>query len=206
MTYRLDNDDFRRGKLSNHKVFGEAMAILAGDGMLSAAFELIHNDYLKYLNDSTALERRIRAGAAIAAGCGCNGMVAGQVADIEAEGMAASLELLEYIHMNKTAAMIRASVTAGAYIGGAGETTVSAIAEYGENIGLAFQIKDDILDFKNEKEKASYPVIRGLGEACARMEELTDRAIKSVENTEGTDTFYTNILIKMAKGLALRTV
>jgi len=200
----MDNDDYRRGKLTNHKVFGEAMAILAGDGLLSAAFEIMHRDYTKHLNDGTALEKRVRAGAAISAGCGSDGMVAGQVADIEAEGTATSFQLLDYIHMNKTAALLRASMAAGAYIGGASETTALYFAEYGENIGLAFQIKDDLLDFGSEIEKASYPAIHGLGASCERLEVLTEKAIIAAKKAEGTDEHYIEILSEMARKLAVR--
>jgi len=202
----LDNDDMRRGKLTNHKVFGEAMAILAGDGLLSAAFELMHEDYLKHISDTESLKKRIHAGAAIANACGTCGMVAGQVADIEAEGNEVSVELLDFIHLNKTAALIRSSVIAGANIGGAGEQAMQAFSDYGKNLGLAFQITDDILDYGSEEGKASFPAIHGLGESCARLEELTERAVRAAESAEGTDVRYIKILTDMARSLAKRTV
>jgi len=201
----MDNDDMRRGKLTNHKVFGEALAILAGDGLLSAAFELMHADYLKYINDPDALERHIRAGAAIARGCGTDGMIAGQAADIEAEGNVVSAGFVEYIHMNKTAALIRAAATAGAYIGGASGKTIESFSKYGENLGLAFQITDDILDYGKEEGKASYPTIHGLGASCVRLEELTDSAVIAMESAGGTDARYAGILIDFARKLAQRT-
>jgi len=200
----MDNDDMRRGKLTNHKVFGEAMAILAGDGLLSAAFEIMHRDYLKYLDDSEALARRLRAGYAIASGCGIDGMVAGQVADIEAEGTDVSIELLDYIHMKKTAALIRAAVSAGAYLGGANEQAALAFTKYGENLGLAFQITDDILDYGSEEGKASYPAVQGLGVSCARLEELTERAVRAAESAEGTNKQYVDLLTEMALSLSKR--
>jgi len=200
----MDNDDMRRGKLTNHMVFGEAMAILAGDGLLSAAYEMMHIDYLKHLGDTEALARRINAGAAIAEGCGTGGMVAGQTADIEAEGQEVSAELLDYIHLNKTAALIQASIKAGAYIGGASGDAATALAEYGKNIGLAFQIKDDILDYGSEEGKASFPEIHGLGVSCAHLEELTERAVAAVKSAEGTDARYTDILTELAVSLAQR--
>jgi len=200
----MDNDDIRRGKLTNHKVFGEAMAILAGDGLLSAAFEIMHIDYLKHLNNAEALAKRLRAGSAIAAGCGTGGMVAGQVADIEAEGTDVGAEMLDYIHMNKTAALIRAAVSAGAFIGGAGEQAAAALTEYGENLGLAFQITDDIIDYGSEEGKASYPAVQGLGVSCARLEELTERAVKAAYSAEGTDKLYIGLLAEMALSLAKR--
>jgi len=200
----MDNDDYRRGKLTNHKVFGEAMAILAGDGLLSAAFELMHLDYIKYGEDTKALVRRIKAGAAIAEGCGTGGMVAGQAADMEAESMDTGAELLDYIHMNKTAALIRAAVKAGAYIGGASGAAVRALTEYGENLGLAFQIADDILDYESEEGKASYPAVHGLGVSCARLEELTGRAVNAAKSAAWTDAYYIEMLAEMARILAKR--
>jgi len=196
----MDNDDMRRGKLTNHKVFGEAMAILAGDGLLSAAFDLMHRDYLGHMNEPG----RILAGAAITAGCGCYGMVAGQAADIEAEGNPVSAGLLDYIHKNKTAALIKAAVTAGAYIGGADEADVMTLSEYGECLGLAFQITDDILDYGTEEGKASFPAIHGLGVSCARLEELTAKAVQAALSTAGADPLYISILIDMAVDLAKR--
>ena len=202
----MDNDDMRRGKLTNHKVFGEAMAVLAGDGLLSAAFELMHEDYIKHSDDAEALKKRIRAGTAIAEGCGTAGMVAGQSADIEAEGNPVSAGLLDYIHSRKTAALIRSAVRAGAIIGGACDRAVRALTEYGENLGLAFQITDDILDYGSEEGKATYPAVHGLGESCARLEELTARAIAAAESAEGTDARYIEILTEFARSLARRTV
>ena len=200
----MDNDDYRRGKLTSHKVFGEAMAILAGDGLLSAAFELIHNDYISRLNEPDALMTRVRAGAAIAEGSGIRGMVAGQSCDVEAEGTDISPELLDYIHLNKTAALIRAAVKAGACIGGAAEEAVSALTEYGEKTGLAFQIADDILDYGTEEGKASYPAINGLGNSCSRLAELTEQAALALENAEGIDAVYKDILVELAQSFARR--
>ena len=202
----MDNDDMRRGKLTNHKVFGEAMAILAGDGLLSAAYEVMHIDYLKHISDTEALFKRLKAGAAIAEGCGTGGMVAGQTADIEAESMKVSAELLDFIHLNKTAALIKASVKAGAYIGGANDAATLALSEYGKDIGLAFQIKDDILDYGSEEGKASYPDIYGLGVSCAHLEELTERAVTALKSAEGTDEPYIDMLAELAISLAQRAV
>ncbi|WP_312091204.1 polyprenyl synthetase family protein, partial [Aminipila sp.] len=111
----MDDDELRRGVPTNHVVYGEAMAILAGDGLLTSAFEAMNKDMLLYLDDPIKLKRRIRAIYEISKGAGCRGMVAGQVADIEAENKQCSKEMLDYIHLNKTAALITASVRAGAY-------------------------------------------------------------------------------------------
>ena len=213
----MDDDDIRRGKPANHKVFGEGMAILAGDGLLSAAFELMHKDYLLYMDDAAALKRRLRAGEAIVKGCGCRGMVAGQAADIEAEGRAVSAGLLDYIHVNKTAALIRAAVEAGAWLGGAAPGTVRALSVYGENLGLVFQIVDDILDTEGETGdigktagkdardgKATYPALHGLEASRARLDELTERAVDAAAGTKGTDENTIGLLKEMAYSLARR--
>jgi len=154
----MDDDDLRRGKPTNHKVFGEAMAILAGDGLLTFAFEIIaHNAVAAKLSAADAAEL-VRV---VAAGSGSRGMVGGQAADLEAEGWdQASLQngnrkkaqqLLEYIHIHKTAALITASLEAGSILGGATEAQRACLREYGRSIGLAFQIADDILDVVGDK-------------------------------------------------------
>lgn len=201
----MDDDDFRRGKPTNHMVYGEAMAILSGDGLLSAAFELMHNDYLQHMDDVGALKRRIMAGAAITYGCGCIGMVAGQAADIENEGKAVSSETLDFIHENKTAALIRAAAEAGALIGGAKPETVRAMREYGEYLGLAFQIADDILDYDTEEGKAAYPAVHGLEASKNKLDELSAMAADAVLNAQDTDEAYTKVLAKFAMKLAKRT-
>ena len=142
----MDDDDLRRGKPTNHKVFGEAMAILAGDGLLTSAFEAMNKDLFLYFDEPVSLKRRIRAIYEIAKGAGCKGMIAGQAADIEGEGRQCSKEMLDYIHINKTGALIIAAVRAGAHLGGADDKMLSKLTDYAENLGLAFQIADDILD------------------------------------------------------------
>jgi geranylgeranyl diphosphate synthase type II len=212
----MDDDDMRRGMPANHKVFGEAMAILAGDGLLSAAFGLMHEDYLWHAGDQEALRRRVCAGAAIAAACGPCGMVAGQAADIEAEGLDAGPGLLDFIHLHKTAALIRASLAAGARLGGAAPDMANALADYGENLGLAFQIADDVLDAegdtkaigktagKDEKAgKATYPGLHGTEASRARLEALTERAVRAAAES-GIDVYYIDIFTALARSLAHR--
>ncbi len=180
----LDNDDLRRGKPTCHKQFGEATAILAGDGLLTLAFETL----------STAAVEPVRGVAIIrematAAGTR-DGMVGGQVADLEAEGREVAPELLEYIHRSKTAALIRASVVAGALCGGAAEADVARLRRFGENIGWAFQVVDDILDVEESsaalgktagkdqaQRKATYPALYGLEKSHQMARELATRAI-----------------------------
>jgi len=136
----LDNDDLRRGKPTCHKKFGEAAAILAGDALLTLAFETL-------ANSPVDPARRVAILSHVAASAGTvNGMVGGQVADLEAEGRAVQPAELEYIHRSKTAALIRASVVAGAIGGGADDDNVARLKRFGETIGWAFQVVDDILD------------------------------------------------------------
>ena len=112
----MDNDDLRRGVPTNHNVYGDAIAILAGDGLLTSAFEAMNKDMFLYFDDTGKLKQRIRASYEIAKGAGCRGMLAGQSADIEAECRNCSKEMLDYIHINKTAAMIISAVRAGAHL------------------------------------------------------------------------------------------
>ena len=146
----MDNDDLRRGRPTNHKVYGEAMATLAGD---AAAFETMNHDMLLYFDDPAALKKRIRASYEISKGAGCRGMVAGQVADMEAEDKNCSQEMIDYIHLTKTAALIVAAVRAGAQLGNCDPEMLAQLTIYAENLGLAFQICDDILDVIGEEEK-----------------------------------------------------
>lgn len=189
----MDNDDLRRGVPTNHKVYGEAVATLAGDGLQSAAYEAMQRDMLLYLDDPTSLKKRIRAAYEITKGCGCRGVVAGQIADMEAENKNCSPELLDFIHLNKTAAMITAAIRAGAALGSPDPQMLENLTIYAENLGLAFQICDDILDvvgdaeemgkmtgMDQENQKSTYPAIYGLEKSRERLTELTDTAIDAL--------------------------
>ena len=171
----MDNDDYRRGKLTNHKVYGEDIAILAGDALLSASYEVMGKQMLLFLDDEDRLKRLTRAMFELTKGTGVRGMVAGQVADVENEGKACSEEMLTFIHANKTAAFIKSVTLAGGYLGGADEQLLSDLRTYGEHIGLAFQIVDDILDIIGDEktlgkkthvdaqlDKATFPALYGL--------------------------------------------
>jgi len=166
----LDNDDLRRGRPTNHKVFGEAMAILAGDSLLTLAFQVLAQ--LPHCPPARAV--RIIAELATASGT-VGGMIGGQVHDLEGEHMVPTAELLETIHRAKTGALLRASVRMGAIYAGASETQLAALSEYGEHIGLAFQIVDDLLDVEQSSEqlgktagkdtaqhKITFPAVYGL--------------------------------------------
>jgi geranylgeranyl diphosphate synthase, type II len=184
----LDNDDLRRGKPTSHKKFGEANAILAGDGLLTLAFETISAA-------PVSPERRVAMVAEIAGAAGTvNGMVGGQVADLESEGKQVGPETLEYIHRSKTAALIRASVTAGALCAGAVGEDVARLRRFGENIGWAFQVTDDILDVEESsaalgktagkdiaQQKATYPAVFGLERSHQFAEELSAKAIGELD-------------------------
>lgn len=219
----MDDDDLRRGALSNHRVFGEGMAILAGDGLLSAAFELLHRDYIECLKsgNTAALGRRLRAGDAIAAGCGCRGMIAGQVCDIESERKNANgygdKSALEFIIANKTGALIRAAAEAGAWIGGAEETAVRAFSKFGESLGAAFQIADDLLDVEGETAvigktagkdaaagKITYPALYGIRASRDRLLELTETAVNALSGAWEKDGSYVGMLMDMSRSLAER--
>jgi geranylgeranyl diphosphate synthase type II len=165
----LDNDDYRRGKLTNHKVFGDAMAILAGDSLLTLAFQV-----LAQLDAPDYTKARLIAELAVASGT-VGGMIGGQVADLEGEGQPPSAELLESIHRAKTGALLRASLRMGAMAAGASADQYQALSCYGEHVGLAFQIVDDILDVEESSEalgktagkdaaqhKITFPAVYGL--------------------------------------------
>lgn len=184
----LDNDDLRRGKPTCHKKFGEATAILAGDALLTLAFETL-------AKAPVGPARRVAILAHVAASAGTvNGMVGGQVADLEAEGRTIQPADLEYIHRSKTAALIRASVVAGAIGGGADDFDVSHLKQFGEMIGWAFQVVDDILDVEESsaalgktagkdaaQRKATYPSLFGLEKSRQFAKELEARAMAEIE-------------------------
>jgi geranylgeranyl diphosphate synthase type II len=165
----LDNDDYRRGRLTNHKVFGDAMAILAGDSLLTFAFEVL-------AELDTPADRKVAMIAELATASGTvGGMIGGQVADIEGEGKPPEAALLESIHRAKTGALLRASLRLGALYAGASDTEYRALSCYGEHAGLAFQIVDDVLDVEASSEslgktagkdaqqqKITFPAVYGL--------------------------------------------
>lgn len=183
----LDNDDLRRGKPTCHKKFGEATAILAGDALLTLAFETIGHAPV----DSSLCVKMI---VEIAAAAGTmHGMVGGQVADLEAEGKSVGPEMLEYIHRSKTAALIRAAITAGAICAGAPEGDVLKLRRFGETIGWAFQVTDDILDVEESsaalgktagkdiaQQKATYPAVFGLEKSHQIANKLSTKAIREL--------------------------
>ena len=188
----MDDDDFRRGQPTNHKVFGEANAILAGDALLTEAFVLLANDSTGGKIDPEVRRQVIQI---MAKSAGCSGMVGGQVVDMESEGKDIDLPTLEYIHIHKTGALIKAAITIGALLGGADESNLKKLSRYGELAGLAFQIADDILDVtadQNElgkdvgsdeaRGKATYVSLLGLRQARERADELRDMALNTLDD------------------------
>ena len=186
----MDDDDYRRGKPTNHKVFGEAIAILAGDALLTLAFDLLSQSKI---TRQTSAKTLIQIVQELAEGAGHFGMIGGQVVDIESEGKKVSQTELEYIHRHKTAALIRASLVSGAMLSGASAPALKAIREAGTHLGLAFQIVDDILDAtegaarlgktagKDEAaRKATYVSVHGIDRARRMAEGLREDALAAV--------------------------
>ena len=149
----MDNDDLRRGKPTSHKVFGEAIAILAGDALLTRAFDALVETRARDVSGDGAA-RRLRAAGVLGAAAGTSGLIGGQVADLEAEGREdVTVADLERLHRAKTGALLRACVVGGGVLGGAGEEDLGRLARFGDAIGLAFQVVDDILDATEGAEK-----------------------------------------------------
>lgn len=202
----MDNDTLRRGRPTNHVVYGEAMAILAGDALLTHAFA--HMARAAQANPEHAL-RHLRAIGRVAEAAGLTGMVAGQALDVLCEKQGADParreEQLHFIHKNKTAAMIRGALLAGAEIGGASERELTALSRYGAALGLAFQVADDILDAtstteemgktvgKDEKEgKLTYVALYGVDGARQRLDSLTEEAVREVQPVDA-DGFFSDL-------------
>lgn len=183
----MDNDDYRRGVPTNHKVFGEAMAILAGDALLNGAYELMLQ---ASLSDGLNREQRLRAMQIVANAAGAEGMIRGQVVDMESEGKTIGNDTLEFMHRCKTGALIKAPVIAGAILCGASDKDIESLGSYAENIGLAFQIKDDIMDVSGDSAqmgkaagsdaasgKSTYVTLYGIEKAQAMLDKTIEDAL-----------------------------
>jgi geranylgeranyl diphosphate synthase type II len=204
----MDNDDYRRGKLSNHKKFGEATAILAGDGLLNKAYEIGLEAAIKLRSINA-----IKALKTIADSSGTEGMIGGQVIDMDCEVKISSIEELKHMYALKTGAIIKSSVTAGAILAGANEEEIRTLGTYAQKIGLAFQIEDDILDITSTQEKLgkaigsdaannkiTYLTFKSIDEAKKDIEKFTEEAIESL-SIFGDRAIY---LIELAKYLTRR--
>jgi geranylgeranyl diphosphate synthase, type II len=205
----MDNDDLRRGRPTCHKAFDEATALLAGDALLTQAFRVLSADA-----PARNAERQIRVIREIAAAAGTvDGMIGGQMIDIESEGKSVDAATLEYLHRSKTGAMICASAVVGGIIAGAAEDQIEKLRQYGQKIGLAFQIADDILDVTSTSEqlgktpgkdqaanKATYPAVFGIEKSKAKAAELVEQAVEIVSSLEGE----TLILQELARFITSR--
>jgi geranylgeranyl diphosphate synthase type II len=185
----MDNDDLRRGRPTNHKVYGEANAILAGDALLTRAFEMV-----ALRSPGVPADRLLQVVGELSLAAGAPGLVGGQVVDLECEGKQVDLPTLEYIHLHKTGALLRACVVSGALIAGSPQDLLAALAIYARGIGLAFQIIDDILDVTASSEvlgktagkdlaadKTTYPKLLGLEESRQRADALVAEAKAALE-------------------------
>jgi geranylgeranyl diphosphate synthase type II len=196
----MDNDDLRRGKPTNHKIYGEAIAILAGDGLLNEAMIIMLNQCL----DGSS--NKIVASSLIAKASGAQGMIAGQICDILSEGIAISEEELLYMHRNKTGQLIKAGILCGAVLGNASEEDLLDLKEYGDKLGLAFQIKDDILDVigdvdilgKNVKadecnNKTTFITMYGLEKCKTKCNDLTQECFEILKKLKVSTVYLEEI-------------
>ena len=183
----MDNDDFRRGKMTNHKVFGEAMAILAGDSLLNLAFETM----LSAARESCDISS-IKAMQEIAKASGCKGMIGGQAIDLRSDIGSMDEESLLYMYKGKTAALIQASILSGAIIGGASMEHIEKLRDFGLRLGLAYQIQDDLLDDEKDEsiKKCTYLSFYSKEEAEKKVKDLSDRAVSILDSLEDIDTLF----------------
>lgn len=199
----MDNDDYRRGRPTNHKVYGESLAILAGDGLLNLAFETMLESIMKGGGDK---QQRARAAAAIANASGAKGMIAGQVIDLESEEKQVDADVLSRMHRCKTGALIKAPVVSAAILCGAGDDDIEKLEGFAENLGLAFQIKDDILDVEGSTEKlgkkvgsdagnnkSTYVSLFGLEKSKDMLSDVTNEAIICLEKFENKAVFLKSL-------------
>lgn len=200
----MDNDDLRRGRPTNHKVFGEDIALIAGDGLLTMAFEIM-------LNAQIESDKIVKASKSLAKYAGVHGMIGGQCIDLQSEGKILDIKQLKAMNMGKTVAIIKSACEMGVIVGGGTERQIDSAKEYAESLGMAFQIRDDILDVIGDKnelgknigmdkelEKCNYVSILGLEKAQALVEEYTEKAIKSLECFEGDTAFLKKLAVDMA--------
>ena len=207
----MDDDDTRRGKPSNHKVYGEAMAILAGDGLLNSAAELISEQALSLEGDAESLYAHARAAHEIMKRAGASGMIAGQTADITSEDKKATAELVRFIEDHKTADLITAPVRAGLMLAGAGDKMLEDFSKYGTCLGVSFQILDDILDVVGDDKllgktlgkdadqgKCSYVNVHGMQAAKAELHRLTTEAVAAITDYKEAE-FFIELASKLEK-------
>lgn len=186
----MDNDDYRRGQLTNHKVFGDGIAVLAGDGLLNMAYETMLSCKFSQKNPALA----IKAAGEIAKRAGVTGMIAGQTLDVKLEGTTPTVENVEYIHLHKTGDLLTAPITAGLMLAGADEDQIEAGKEFGRNLGMAFQIQDDLLDIEGNSElmgkqtgmdaergKNTWPAVYGIEKSKKDVKQCIESAVSALE-------------------------
>ncbi|MGN1381956.1 MAG: polyprenyl synthetase family protein [Eubacterium sp.] len=209
----MDDDDLRRGRPTNHIRFGADIATLAGDGLLNTAFEVMFKDMFLYFDKPDLLKRRVSAAYRIAVGAGVQGMVAGQVSDVESDhGQNSSPEMLRHIHINKTAAMIMGAVSAGLELGGADQKMKDHLRKFAEYMGLEFQVVDDILDVTGTAAqlgkdphqdeangKLTYVSLFGLDGARKRAAQLTQMALDELKDYGDEADFFRDLVVKLEK-------
>ena len=194
----MDDDDFRRGKLTNHMVFGEAMAILSGDGLLNLAFETI----TKYaIDNSTTMndyKKHMKALKEISKYSGIEGMIGGQVVDLLSNHETMTGEKLLFMYKTKTAALIEAALVSGAIMGDASDEEIEIIREFGFNLGIAYQIRDDILDKEEDKniEKLTYLSFHDIKKSKEDIGHYSNRAVEALRRLNGKDTSFLELLTK----------
>lgn len=199
----MDNDDFRRGKPTNHKVFGEAMAILAGDGFLNLAFELVLDFILDNAKDTLEYKKYIRALKEISNYSGVNGMIGGQVIDLLASHDTMTGDKLVFMYKTKTAALIQSALVSGAIVGNGDDSEIEIMREFGYNLGMAYQIRDDILDFEedNSIDKLTYLTFYHINKSEAKVIEYSENAIKVLRKLKGKNIDF---FLKLTQDLILR--
>ena len=207
----MDNDEYRRGRKTTHIVYGEAMAILAGDGLLNHAYETAAGAFDLCAKDPAWMERVAKALQILARKSGLYGMIGGQSVDVQMEGLALSEKQLDFIYELKTAALIEASLMIGAALAGANDEEIARQEQIGHKIGLAFQIRDDILDVTANEEtlgkpvgsdeknhKTTYASLRGLDQAAADARRLTQEALEILHAGEHQHAFLEALLVSLA--------
>lgn len=205
----MDDDDLRRGKPSNHKVYGEDIALLAGDALLTNAFATVLSEEAVSLVGG---EKSAKCGRILAALSGMTGMVGGQVIDLQSEGKKVPIDTIRQMHLKKTSALIKCACMMGAVVGSNNEEHIKIAETYGENLGLAFQIMDDILDVVSdekslgkpigsdaENEKSTFVTLLGLDKCYELVNEYTEKAIKSLDGINGDTTQLKALAVKMSE-------
>lgn len=186
----MDNDNFRRGKPTNHIVFGEAMAVLSGDGLLNLAFEIMNSYTLDNSKDLDDYRKNIKAIDVIAKNSGVHGMIGGQVIDLFGNYKNMTREKLLYMYETKTAGLFQAAILSGAIVGGASEDEIEILKEYSLNLGLSYQIRDDILDIEedNDIDKLTYLSFYNIEKAEEEIKKIKEKSLGLLDKLEKRDT------------------